>query len=241
MCTLSWHREPAAPGYRLFFNRDEQKSREAAEPPGIRELAGVRFTAPRDGRAGGTWITTNEHGLTVALLNHYQADTPTVRPETATSRGQLVVGFAACESVEEFRSLVARRQAAGRYPAFFLFALDLDSSSLWRWDGHELTETGHPAPAFLTTSSVRTEEVLAARQHAFSRCGGDLAGLHLQHDARDPAASIRMRRPDARTVSRSEVRVAGGEVLFRYSEEATDELATLACHQVSLALATAGH
>lgn len=235
MCTLSWCHAPGRRGYRLFFNRDEQKSREPADPPSPIERDGVRILTPRDGRAGGTWLLANAHGLSVALLNHYDADTPATRPENPTSRGQLVLKFGACRDVDTVRTLVPERQRAGRYPAFMLFALDADgATSLWRWDGSELLEIAVPEQRFLTTSSFESQAVSAAREAQRARFGDDLPGLHAQHDPAAGAHSVRMRRPDAQTVSRSEINVDEAVVRFRYQPEAIDSLEELAVVDTSL-------
>ena len=225
MCTLSWRHAPGRRGYHLFFNRDERKDREPADPPARSERDGVPFLAPRDPRAGGTWMLANAHGLTVALLNHYAADTPTTRPDKPTSRGQLVLEFAACQDVSALRALVPERQRAGRYPAFLLFAIDAEGeTSLWRWDGKELLELNAPAHRFLTTSSYRSADVLAARAEVRVRFGDDLESLHAQHDPDNAPFSIRMRRPDSQTVSRNEVIVTPDSVRFRYTPEVIDAL-----------------
>lgn len=234
MCTLSWQTRGAGTGYRLLFNRDEQKDREPAEPPAIDRRGGVRFIAPRDGRAGGTWILANDRGLCVALLNHYEADRPPVRPADPTSRGRLVLELATCEDVADVDRQLPARRRAGRYPPFLLFAADRRSGTLWRWDGGRLERSA--APPFLTTSSVRTAEVAAARRRAYEAAGGDLAALHRQHDPADPAASIRMRRDDAQTVSRCEVEVSPESVLFRYTPESRETLGEGPSTEVSLPL-----
>src|SRR5258707_15575033 len=67
MCTATWIR--TRDGYELFFNRDELATRKPALPPAAREREGVRFLAPEDGDAGGTWIGVNERAIAVGLAN----------------------------------------------------------------------------------------------------------------------------------------------------------------------------
>ena len=86
MCTASWLIE--ADGYELFCNRDESKMRQPAAPPALRERLSVKFLAPADGDFGGSWISVNEFGLSLCLLNFYPAVTQHASP---TSRGLLVV------------------------------------------------------------------------------------------------------------------------------------------------------
>jgi uncharacterized protein with NRDE domain len=87
VCTLiALHRcTPAAPLV-VAANRDEQQSR-PAEKPALRRERGVPIAAPRDARAGGTWIGVNAFGLLAAVTNR-----PTrSRDERLRSRGLVVL------------------------------------------------------------------------------------------------------------------------------------------------------
>ena len=83
MCTLSWVHDPNNGGYHLFFNRDEQRDREPATPPEIDHSGALPFVTARDTRAGGTWLLTNAHGISIATLNHYDAAAKTTPPAKA--------------------------------------------------------------------------------------------------------------------------------------------------------------
>src|SRR5205814_9386220 len=84
MCTLIGFWKPV-PDYDLDIgmNRDESASR-AADPPSVIEGAPV-IVAPRDRKAGGTWIGASGTGLVVALSNRAGRASATAR-----SRGQFV-------------------------------------------------------------------------------------------------------------------------------------------------------
>ncbi len=86
MCTLILlHRCVGGAPLVVAANRDEYLDRPAAGP-GVLETGGVRVVAPRDLRAGGTWLGVSEHGLFAGLTNR-----PTARPDPARrSRGLLV-------------------------------------------------------------------------------------------------------------------------------------------------------
>ncbi len=243
MCTVSWSAAPGgAGGYRLLFNRDEQRTREAASAPAHSPGGGTAFLAPRDGQAGGSWLAVNELGVAVGLLNHYAAEAGGRPADGARSRGLLVLELASCPSVAGFDARVAAADATADYRPFLIFAIDpVSPLSLWRWDGGRLGRIAAPRSCFLTTSSFETEAVLAERQRHRDALGdtpgdAELRHLHEQHDPDRPAHSIRMRRPDAQTVSYSEIEVpgGGGEIHFLYRPEPDGGLGFLPPHESSL-------
>src|SRR5262245_61930521 len=67
MCTVSWVHQPD--GYHLLCNRDEKRTRGTAFAPQVVERGGVRYIAPIDSDCGGTWLSANEFGLSICLLN----------------------------------------------------------------------------------------------------------------------------------------------------------------------------
>lgn len=212
MCTLTWW--PAPAGYDLFFNRDELDTRAPEQPPREDCVSDVRFLAPRDGDYGGTWLSVNEHGLTIALLNDYAASWRA--PEPQASRGGLVLACAALTSLDDVARDVGARELAHTGP-FHLFAIDAAASPLGaHWDGVRLRfARGAEVPSFYSSSSFRTAEVVAHRQALFGtlvRCSGrsmlaQAAAFHQRHDASAGAYSVCMRRPGAATRSITHVRV----------------------------------
>ena len=105
MCTASWLTRPG--GYELFFNRDERRSRARGLPPRESALRGVRYLAPIDLACGGSWIASNELGVTLCLLNRYPDPHPPDAP--TSSRGLIVLGMADAAGAED----IGRRFAAG--------------------------------------------------------------------------------------------------------------------------------
>ena len=76
MCTLIvLHRCFADAELLVAANRDEYLDR-PAELPALRVWNGRTVLAPRDARAGGTWLGMNDAGLFAALTNR-----PTPRPD----------------------------------------------------------------------------------------------------------------------------------------------------------------
>ena len=126
MCTVTWLADDG--GYSLLFNRDEKLTRVVAEPPRIQTREGVRFGAPIDADGGGTWIATNEYGLSVCLLNAYPK--AGLRSGTAIeSRGKIPIDLASSRSLEEVGERM-NRMDLGYFAPFHLLALEP-----YRWSG----------------------------------------------------------------------------------------------------------
>lgn len=107
MCTVSWIHEPD--GYQLFCNRDEKRTRPAADPPRIHERDGVRWLAPVDPAGGGAWIGVNQTGVAVCLLNRSGSNTTCFLG--ARSRGLLTWELLDAAGADEAR---LRLQFAGQ-------------------------------------------------------------------------------------------------------------------------------
>ena len=240
MCTMTWIR-PRPGELTVCFNRDEQRSRPAAEPPRTHTTGGLHFLAPTDPVGGGTWLAVNECGLVLALLNHYAVD-HVWRARQPVSRGRLILGLIDAQEVEEVTWRMTHLRMEDYHP-FLLATLDpANRQTLHRWDGHhiearELMEGDLP----LTTSSVDTRHVLAHRQRAFQRAretahGINLAALERYHAHRDElggAYSVCMTRPDAQTVSYSQVTITPDGIQFLYQPIA-DAVAQGPSHVVRL-------
>ncbi|MEM8962702.1 MAG: NRDE family protein [Acidobacteriota bacterium] len=225
MCTVSWLATDAG-GYELFFNRDEQHTRQRAAAPSVHEQDGVRFLAPIDTDAGGTWLLVNEHGVTMCLLNRYPPAAP--QPVDQRSRGLLLLELASAPRAAE---VFARLSAVElrRYRPFTLLALDRSEPAqrAW-WDGRRLSVSPSPSPVPLFSSSKRADEVAASRQALWrdtvlAAGGPDRARQLAYHRSREPergALSPCMHRDDAATVSFSWVRVDAETVSISYADGA---------------------
>jgi hypothetical protein len=228
MCTASWRARDD--GYDLFFNRDELLRRRPALPPALHERAGVRFIAPRDGDAGGSWIAANAFGVTLFLLNGFAGDDRAEPAGGFASRGSLVVDLADARSADDAGARLGSCRLE-RFRSFWLAALDPGGAGLLgRWAGGTLAcEPLSPAALPLTSSSFDTDEVRRTRQARFAARVGPAAAIadHLAyHASHDPAAgpySVCMHRPDAQTVSFSWVVVDRERVSFRYAPHAPHE------------------
>ena len=119
MCfLLLHHRVRADAPLVLLANRDEAYER-AFDPPAWRG-AGRRVLAPRDRRAGGTWLGVTRSGLLVALTNRREA----WPVEGTTSRGLLVERALAQADARSAAGFAARHLAETAYAGFNLLLAD---------------------------------------------------------------------------------------------------------------------
>ncbi len=225
MCTVTWLAEDD--GYSLLFNRDEKRTRGVAEQPRIHARNNVCFVAPIDRDGGGTWIATNEYGLTLCLLNAYLAAGPR-RGTAAESRGKIPIELASSHSLEEIAKRMDRTDPV-RFAPFRLLALEPDRAAwLFEWSGSTVTldpDAGRRMP--LTSSSFESEAVAASRQAVFRNHRSERKALsrdaleyfHSGHNPAPGAYSVCMHRPDARTVSCSRVTVGASDVRLDYSAD----------------------
>lgn len=231
MCTATWRFSPDGDGWALDlgFNRDERRSRPRARPPRVvRSADGLPFIAPMDPVGGGSWLALNAAGLCLGLLNHYE---PEGRPPTGVatiSRGQLVWRLAALPDAEGVRAGL-RRILEGERPQPFDLLLakagKFRQVLRLRWDGEALREEDlSEGPPLISSSAHDPRNVVAGRlaQHTAISGGGPLdaaarLAFHRSHRPKRGARSVCMHRPDARTVSYSQLRVATGELSFRYA------------------------
>lgn len=147
MCTLTlaWRAFPDAPVV-VAANRDEATDRPSS-PPSVRTRAttestgepgsgGPRILAPRDERAGGTWIGVNEHGVFAGITNRWVDSTLAGERSRGLLVGDALTAPTATEAANTVRESVKRLE----YEGFNLVLADEDAAILLEWDG-ELSET----------------------------------------------------------------------------------------------------
>jgi hypothetical protein len=227
MCTLSFLPQGRW-GYRLAMNRDESPLREPAERVQTRSgEGGVTVLYPEDGLAHGTWIAANSHGLTLALMNRATAPTAPAQADGAArrTRGEIILGL--CEARDAGSAMVrARAIEPTRYLGFELIALDPEGPLFClRGDGLSLypRELAREPRQFVSTS-IRYEEAVRTRGEQFAAAVRDwdrpdqaLRELHRAHLPEKGPLSVCMHRPDARSVSLTEVWFLRGSRGMRYS------------------------
>lgn len=230
---MTWWRDKDR--YEIFFNRDELKTRSRALPPEIRQTdQGVRYLAPTDPDAGGTWMLVNEFGLTVCLLNrwHDEAKVGAAGQNEIKhqSRGILVLGFAGAKTAAEV--IAQLRDTDSRvYKPFTLVVADANELLVEVWDGERMFPEVAEAP--LTSSSYCFPEVSQARTEGYQalpdtdpatlriyQAGGvAVEGGGMNKESKLSAYTVRMNRPDAQTWSRSHLMVSSERIRWQYVEE----------------------
>jgi hypothetical protein len=222
MCTVSWlHHEQ---GYDLLCNRDEKRTRPKAYGPEIRDTGGVRYIAPVDSLAGGSWIAANEFGLSLCLLNGKPQ--PSIEDRTFSSRGLLIPELISAASIDSIYDRVRRCDLSGFAP-FSLAVLEPGRhTSVIEWDGSHRSILPYAEPLLpLVSSSFDPIGVLNSRRaelDARVQTAGQLTldvlfALHGSHAQAAGAYSSCMHRPDAETVSFSWIRVMASRVEVCYS------------------------
>jgi len=227
MCTVSW--KFRHDGHDLFFSRDEQRTRPAAERPQRLESGGVPFLAPRDPKGGGTWIFSNAHGVTACLLNFYKAGIPA--PPPTRSRGLLLRELAPAANLADLDIRVQAATAESSYAPCYVVALAPETKAgLWIWTGRELHRVRYPIRAPISTSSYDGDRILRKRGEEFDRLVAKhpltpalLRRYHESPDRPADACSVRMSRPDARSVSLTHVSAGPANVVMSYAERDGDD------------------
>lgn len=218
MCTVSWLVE--GNDYHVFFNRDEQRSRSLAVPPQVINITETKALIPIDPDGNGSWISSNEFGLTLCLLNYYQGSKP---QGVLISRGLLLKSLSAFSTVEAINQHL-QKLPLDRYASFTLLAFGLDKSGqviqqTWQWNGAGLTTIELSSP--FTSSSVKFDEVSESRLSLAKQLPTPLTvnaliGYHQSHEPAKGYLSVCMHRDDAKSVSFSHIHVGAGKTVFNY-------------------------
>lgn len=224
---MTWH--GTDDGYRIFFNRDERRERKPATEPAILDVGGTRFIAPIDGDFGGTWIAVSEHGVSVCLLNGFSESTAERHDSTDAyiSRGMLPLAAIEHRSTPAMIDDLGRRDLH-RFRPFLLVVFETGGGGLAaHWSGVSLEiAPARPARQPIVSSSFYTEQVRASRFAVFDRLvEGDRSSdrrsahraFHESHLPQQGPHSPCMHRPDASTVSFSEIAVDRERVRFHYA------------------------
>ena len=224
MCTVSWSLR--GNGYRLYFNRDERKSRPIADRPKEIEWRGTRLIAPIDPQGGGSWIASSEQGTTAFLLNYYAATIETNSSGQFRTRGEIPLAIAAAPEWEGRLRRIEGFATSDYRPFLVGFVNPGSPVRAYSWNGRSL-ERLDLKDSIVTTSSFRSCEVESYRQELYKSCvnkgRSDWAwknGLqyHLDMSHEDAAFNPSMSREDSETHCISVVTVDEGSLEFDYWE-----------------------
>jgi len=155
VCTLILgYRFRPGEGLLVAANRDEFYDRPAS-PPLLWREGPIRVLAPRDDRAGGTWIGFNAEGVFAAITNRFGAG-----PAAHTrSRGELVLHALAHASAEAAQSSLMELSPAD-YNGFHLVVMDAKAAAVIWHDGEKVITRGlSPGVHIFTERSLADAEV----------------------------------------------------------------------------------
>ncbi len=226
---MTW-RSGSYGSYEVYFNRDERKTRPPADPPREQALNGVRFLAPTDTAAGGTWLLVNERGLTLAMLNYYERETSGGPDAGTRSRGALLLDLADADSLEAIEDRL-RKMDPRPYRAFSLVGVAPSAengfeTARWQYDGEELKPMERNPTMPVCSSSFETTAVIESRRSAFTGLTENApfsAAIqrkyhHFSGEGSSTAYTVLMNRPDAQTWSISHLRIEPGRADFVYEK-----------------------
>lgn len=214
----------------LACNRDEQVTRQIAEPPRIHEFErGVGAIFPRDPDAGGSWVGVNTSGIAVSLLNNYAAD---IRPppREPRSRGVLVPRMLQMQTMGEVvDEMQSQREGLAHFRPFWLIVASIPadsavSSTRFTWDGDRLDVEAVALPMAQISSGfehVRVEKSRRVHIENLLRDGNAWTPRELNmvfggHLPTRGATSVCMHRDDASTVSHTRIEISHDDVTLAY-------------------------
>jgi Transport and Golgi organisation 2 len=221
MCTVSFL--PNTHGFYLAMNRDEKRDRSVALAPTIVDVASRRAVFPYES-TGGTWISVNDVGVCLALINWHRVEREPKRD--VGSRGEVVRALAGKSSTNEIADGIGTLVLRKLRP--FRLITIVPSERLvteWRWNLEWLTRRDHKwQPLHWFSSGFDERRAELARQHICDAAHANrsttslswLRQLHRSHSPKRGPFSICMHRSDASTVSYTEVAVSEKRATMRY-------------------------
>jgi hypothetical protein len=219
LLSRTWRSDPLL--LRVACNRDERLTRPAAVPPMLMNAGACSAVMPIDPESGGTWIAANDMGVVLAILN---ANPGWPVPRGDVSRGLIIPSLVASTTVSE-----ALRRAqdlrANRYAPFRLLLFDrYQLVECWPEAGRIRHRRSFLYGAVMRTSSALGDAVVTRPRRAlftrvFHAPDDPCAAQDRFHEHVWPgreAVSVNMRRPDARTMSRTIVEIGLNTVSMSY-------------------------
>ncbi|AZQ63586.1 hypothetical protein EI427_15555 [Flammeovirga pectinis] len=230
MCTLSY-----IPINNLEYiftsNRDERKSRASAFAPQLHEKNGIKFIAPIDGEALGTWLAASENGRIVCLLNGgFKRHIPT--PPYKHSRGKVVLDATLSNDINTYLDTYN----FSNIEPFTLIVIDQKEGveiTQFVWDGIEGHKTGLDAkvPHIWSSSTLYDTIQSEQRKERFlnwlnksDRLSKEILDVHELVDRGDNEAfGLSMQRLEYCTVSTTQLKVSDSTVSMHYHDRLIQE------------------
>ncbi len=210
MCSAAWTFHES--GYEFGFNRDEKWTRPHSADPALETDHSVAGACARDAGAGGTWLFTNEFGVTLAVMNAYPGGK--IPPPGKRSRGRIPLVAGDAETPEGIERRLMHLEWDNYAPCHILL-ISPKGSLHYCWDGIDFRSIGVPPRHFFTTSSVKSKCVEFSRISRFEELANSTISEILRDTvAADPASAIFLTREDAGTVSLTSVKVDLSEIRF---------------------------
>lgn len=217
MCTLTL--VTRNDGYLLAMNRDERIARGAGTAPETCDGDGTRVVYPTDG-AGGTWIGTNDRGITLALLNWHRSGQLPVDPTRVQSRGKLIPAVADSHTLADVTGALDVLDLEWMQP-FRLVGIFPSERAVreWKWSSPTLETVLHSWEwQHWYSSSLSDEDALRSRgatcrevwNEADAGSSAWLRRLHGSHAG--GALSVCVHRGEVGTLSYTEISCSPGQV-----------------------------
>jgi len=221
MCTITF--SPRKTGYALAMNRDELLTRPPGLAPTRKIFNGREIICPSE-PGGGTWIALNQDRVCFALINWYSV-AARVRGD-AVSRGNIILTVGAVAGSEAADDLLNSYPLQKTNPFRLIGVFPATNQIVeWQWDLQRLVRKRHRWRMQQWISSgfdepaarqLRSRTFRAAQKQDSSGNVGWLRSLHRSHLPERGPFSICMHRPDAATVSYTEITVTTRRAEMRY-------------------------
>ena len=228
MCTLTFV-PVSSSSYIFTSNRDERKSRSSAFAPTIHKQNGIKFLAPIDGEALGTWLGASEQGRVVCLLNGgFQSHIPT--PPYKHSRGKVVLDALVTSDYKHYLDTYD----FNNIEPFTLIVVENRTTlhlSEFVWDGKRkyFKELDNEQPYIWSSSTLYTDIQKDIRSQQYfnwleDKCNEaqDILAIHEALDL-DESFGLSMQRPQYCTVSTTQLEVDHLSVSMLYHDRLSQD------------------
>jgi hypothetical protein len=240
MCTVSFL--PRSQGFCLAMNRDEKRDRCAALAPAVVDIESRRAIFPRE-PAGGTWISANDAGVCLALVNWHRIDRDP--KNDALSRGIVIRELAGKSSADEIATGVMKLPLRNLRPFRLIVIAPAETRVVeWRWNLKRLARGIHAWRRRHWFSSGFDERRAESERQRVCAAGNTqeslesmkwLRRLHRSHAPERGPFSICMHRPDASTISYTEICVSRQRATMRYKPGPSCSNGAIVTRTISLA------